>query len=108
MKFWIAIPTFTLAACLTGCASPSRTPSLVDGEVMSHELNEQIVHCTLPFLAAHAISRATISYRYQDGVVTFSSDIHALATHLGQCATPSSGPDGTFEKEIEIWSTDKK
>ncbi|AJC21251.1 hypothetical protein [Pandoraea pulmonicola] len=108
MKIWIAIPAFTLAAYMTGCASSSPTLSIMESEMMSRELNEQIVNCTLPFLEAHAMAKATISYRYQDGSVTFSSDTHALAAHLGQCAMPSSGPDGTFEREIEIWSTDKQ
>ena len=108
MKIWIAIPASAFALSLGGCVSTGGASFMVDGEAMASELNNQVIDCTASFLEAHAIAKATISYRYQDGSITFSSDTPALAKHLGQCATPSSGPDGTFEREIEIWSTNEQ
>lgn len=108
MKIWIALPAYALALSLGGCVSTGGAPLMVDYDAMASELNEQVIDCAAPFLEAHAVAKATISYRYQNGSITFSSDAPALTTHLGQCATPSSGPDGTFEREIEIWSTNKQ
>lgn len=108
MRIWIAISALAFALSLGGCVSTGGTPFMVNSEAMASELNQQIIECTAPFLEAHAIAKTKISYRYRDGSITFSSDTPTLATHLEQCAMPSSGPDGTFEREIEIWSTNKQ
>lgn len=108
MRIRIAISALAFALSLGGCVSTGGTPLMVDCEAMASELNKKVIDCTAPFLEAHSIAKANISYRYRDGSIAFSSDMPSLTTHLGQCATPSSGPDGTFDREIEIWSTNKQ
>lgn len=107
---WVALTSMVSTAIflMAGCASSSRLGIASDTEAISRELNERIVDCALAFLSERDLNRARVAYRYRSGSILFDSDNAVLSAHLKQCASPSNGPAGTFEREIEIWSATKE
>lgn len=107
MRSFIRMTTlaFAIFPLASGCSLPAKNTDELNSEAISHELNRRVIDCTLPFLTSHALEKAEVAYRYESGTVTFRSDSPALSAHLEQCASPSTGPAGTFERDIEIWTT---
>ena len=108
MKLPALLAIASFAVGLAGCAGTSKGDWPLDSETISSALDAKIVDCALPFLVAHDIEKATVHYRYQQGKTTFTSNEAALSAHIAQCAATTSGPNITFEKEIELWTSNEQ
>jgi len=104
-KFGTRVALVALAVTMAGCASSYRDTSELESDIISRELDARVIDCTLPYLNTHAMTKAAVRYRYDRGSTTFESNDPTLSAHLAQCASTSKGPDVTFDREIDVWTS---